>query len=214
MDTLLCIHVDTMLVRKMVSKQEKLRLLRQIKDLKEKEKLSFREISKRMGKKEAWAGVFWRRNKELHDQLDTKEDTKPLKVDTPVTLTPPEKPPRKPRVPPKPSNYDMVIKRMEQLENRMGGFLLTPEQRKWLDVQDRLAPLTWERFLALAELEAALQKNVDAGTTRFKPRDLKDTQEILGGKLFKWAWKRFLRLGIVVPDKTSTAGRYFYRPLE
>ena len=226
-DTLLCIHVYPILVRKMVSKTEKLRLLRQIKELKEKEGLSFREISKRMGKKEAWAGVFWRRNKILHPLLDTKVDTKPSKVDTkpkramplepipaPAPKLEPSKPPPKKRASKPPSSYEMVMKRMEQLEGRMAGFLLTPEQRRWLDVRDRLDPLTWERFLALTELEAALKRNVEAGTTRFKPRDLKDTQEILGKEAFTWAWKRFLKLGIIVHDKTSTAGRYYYNPLE
>lgn len=209
-DTLLCIHVYPILVRNMVSKQEKLHLLRRIKELKEKEKLSFREISKRMGKKEAWAGVFWRRNKKLHPLLDTKEDTKPLKVDTPTSKPPPKNQiVRKP-----PPKDDQVTKRLERLENSLSGFLITPDQRKWLDLRDRLAPQTREQIIALTELEAALQKNVEAGTTRFKPRDLKDTQEILGKELFTWAWKRFLALGIVVHDKTSTAGRYFYKPLE
>ncbi len=94
------------------------------------------------------------------------------------------------------------------------GYLITPDERKWLDLHGRMDPQTRDRAIALITLEAALIKNVEGGTTRFKPRDLKNTQEILGEALFKWAWKHYLALGIIVSDRESTAGRYFYNPLE
>ena len=72
----------------MVSETEKIRLLRQIKELRNEKKLSFREISKEMGKKEAWAGVFWQRNK----HLIPKADTKSLVPTPPIPAPPPRIP--------------------------------------------------------------------------------------------------------------------------
>ena len=82
----------------MVSTKAKIDLLRQIEALKKK-KLSYREISKEMGKAEAWAGVFWRRHKHLLKTLDTKPDTILPEADTKSsTPPPPATPPSIPKV--------------------------------------------------------------------------------------------------------------------
>lgn len=133
-------------------------------------------------------------------------------IPPPKDVAPP--PPKPPKAPSEVAQLKKRIEQLEQREQRQVGFLLTPEDRQWLDLRRHLEPHEQDQINALTILESALKRNVEAGTTRFKPRDLKDTQEVLGEELFKWAWKRYLKLGVIVPDKASTAGRYFYQPLE
>lgn len=132
---------------------------------------------------------------------------------SPPKVEPEPRPPVRPR-PPAPSKIAQLTKRFEQLEQRQVGFLLSPKDRQWLDLRGHLEPHEQDQITALTILESALKRNVEAGTTRFKPRDLKDTQEVLGEELFRWAWRQYLKLGVIVLDKTSTAGRYIYQPLE
>lgn len=79
---------------------KKLELLKEIKRLNEEDGLTFRQISVHFGKKEAWAGVYFRRNKELLDSVDTSDtsdtdtsdsvDTSDTTVDTDPIISPPE----------------------------------------------------------------------------------------------------------------------------
>ena len=67
---------------------KKIETLLKIKKLRDEGK-SLRKISKELGYEEAWAGVFWRRNKGLLDIVEVKPDTPvvstPPKMDTPDT---------------------------------------------------------------------------------------------------------------------------------
>ncbi len=71
---------------------EKLAMLKEIKRLHEEEGLTYREVSPHFGKKEAWAGVYWRRNEHLHHLLEdvtSPSDTSDTldTLDTPDTDT-------------------------------------------------------------------------------------------------------------------------------
>jgi len=208
----------------MVSKSEKLKLLKQIKQLKEKG-YSFREISKEMGRKEAWGGVFWRRNEKLHHLLDTKVDTKPTQVDTkpvPAAPSPLVEIDSQKKQPPKVQTKEITALKT-QMEMLLSAFLIPPEQRKLVDLFSRMNTRARDKALALGVMLDAMETNREHETLKFKPRDLRDVEEKLGSETFQWVWQFLMATNIVIPEyklpeplaqklgvTKTTGGRYVY----
>ena len=202
-----------------MDREAKLKLLREIKAYRD-QRMSWRKISEEMGRSEKWAYVLWTRNKNLHPLLGTKVgtmgtqvDTKPPEIQPQAELSPSIKPPTVPSVrKPPPPQVDRLMKRLEQLEQRQVGYLLLPDQRRWLDKYDHHDSQTRDRYMALLELDEELAKFAARGTKHFKKGQLEDS--LGAGNTFDWAWKKLREMGVIVSDKSSTAGRSLYKPLQ